>query len=205
MLSAQRFQELAAAYPRLRVAVVGDFCLDRYLEIDGSRAELSIETGLPVYNVTRVRAQPGGAGTIVNNLVALGIGAVHIVGFCGDDGEGYELRRALSALRGVQVDHFLTTPLRATFTYTKPLLQLPGEPPRELNRLDIKNHTATPCELQEELAARVRALASRVDAMILLDQVDEADTGVVGRKVLEAIGEIAGKQPGLWILADSRR
>ena len=45
----------------------------------------------------RVRAQPGGAGTILNNLVALGVGRIVPVGFCGDDGEGYELRRELAS------------------------------------------------------------------------------------------------------------
>ncbi|MCC6819861.1 MAG: carbohydrate kinase, partial [Verrucomicrobia subdivision 3 bacterium] len=50
-MDADRFEAITAQYSRLRVAVVGDFCLDRYLEIDPARAETSIETGLPVYNV----------------------------------------------------------------------------------------------------------------------------------------------------------
>ena len=75
--------------------MVGDFFLDRYLHIDPAKNETSIETGLPVYNVVDVRSQAGAAGTILNNLVALGVGEIHAVGFCGDDGEGYELRRAL--------------------------------------------------------------------------------------------------------------
>src|ERR1700676_2139585 len=97
-----RFSAVTERYSKLRIAVVGDFCLDRYLEIDPARAEISIETGLPVYNVARVRSQPGAAGTIVNNLVALGVGEIFPVGFCGEDGEGYELLRALGALRGVE-------------------------------------------------------------------------------------------------------
>ena len=59
---------------------------------------------MAVYNVVEVRSQPGAAGTILNNLVALGIGEIHAVGFCGDDGEGYELRRALAARAGVNLD-----------------------------------------------------------------------------------------------------
>ena len=80
---------------------MGDFFLDRYLHIDPAKTETSIETGLPVYNVVEVRSQPGAAGTILNNLVALGIGEIHAVGFCGDDGEGYELRQALGRHAGV--------------------------------------------------------------------------------------------------------
>jgi bifunctional ADP-heptose synthase (sugar kinase/adenylyltransferase) len=135
-MTSERFRELTSRYAGLRLVVVGDFCLDRYYEIDPARAEVSIETGLPVHNVTRIRAQPGGAGTIVNNLVALGVGRIVPVGFCGDDGEGFELRRCLSAMPGVVLDHFMTSPERRTFTYGKPLLVKPGRLPVELNRLD---------------------------------------------------------------------
>ena len=98
-----RFKQIISRYPSLCLAVVGDFCLDRYFDIDPAREEISIETNLPVLNITGVRCQPGGAGTILNNLAALGIGEVRPVGFCGDDGEGWELRRALSALPGVNL------------------------------------------------------------------------------------------------------
>src|SRR6185369_4893496 len=81
-----RFQTITGKYPQLRIAVVGDFCLDRYLEIDPTRNEISLETNLPVYNVVNVRSQPGAAGTILNNLVALGIGTIYPVGFSGYDG-----------------------------------------------------------------------------------------------------------------------
>src|SRR5277367_5990139 len=100
-MNSDTLQGIAARYSNLRIAVVGDFCLDRYLEIDPARAEISIETALPVYNVVRVRSQPGAAGTILNNLVALGVGQIFPVGFCGEDGEGYELLRALRSLPGV--------------------------------------------------------------------------------------------------------
>src|SRR3954471_4714631 len=93
-------QQITSRYSTLRVAVGGDFCLDRYLEIDPARAEVSIETGLEVHNVVNVRSQPGAAGTILNNLVALGVAEIFSVGFCGEDGEGFELRRALSTKVG---------------------------------------------------------------------------------------------------------
>ena len=105
-----RFSDIASKYAALRIAVMGDFCLDRYLEIDPGRPEISIETGLPVHNVINVRAQPGGAGTIVNNLSALGVGTILPVGFAGEDGEGYELSGALKALAGVRLDHLLLSP-----------------------------------------------------------------------------------------------
>jgi rfaE bifunctional protein kinase chain/domain len=200
-----RFQTITEKYSKLRVAVVGDFCLDRYLEIDPRKEEVSIETGLPVHNVINVRSQPGGAGTILNNLVALGIGEVWPVGFCGDDGEGYELRRALGVKQGVRLDHFLSVPERRTFTYCKPLVVTHGKPPVELNRLDSKNWTPTPAPVQTRLADAVSALAGEVDAMILLDQVDVSETGVITARLLETVSGIVKERPDLLILADSRR
>ena len=138
-----RFATIAARYAKLKLALVGDFCLDRYLEIDSAIAEISIETQLEVHNVVRVRAQPGGAGTILNNLVALGVGSIYAIGYCGEDGEGFELRRELEQLPGVNLEHFLTTADRRTFTYCKPLVLQGDQPPRELNRLDSKNWSPT--------------------------------------------------------------
>lgn len=200
-----RFDALAARYAGLRLAVVGDFCLDRYLEIDPARGETSIETGLPVHNVVAVRSQPGAAGTVLANLVALGIGTIHAVGFCGDDGEGYELRRALAAAPGVRLDHFLTTPLRRTFTYCKPLICTPGQTPRERERLDSKNWTPTPVEVSGVIAQALTSLTGEVDGIIVMEQTDLPDTGVIAGPVVAALRTIASGRPTLPMLADSRR
>jgi rfaE bifunctional protein kinase chain/domain len=200
-----RFQEIASRYPRLKLAVIGDFCLDRYLEIDPARQETSIETGLPVHNVVRVRAQPGGAGTILNNLVALGIGAIYPVGFSGVDGEGFELRRALQNLPSVRMDYFIETDLRRTFTYCKPLVVESGKAPVELNRLDSKNWTPTPPPVLDQIVRAIESLAEVVDGMVLLDQVDLPETGVICHRVLETVRAVAEKHPRLLTIADSRR
>ncbi|EDY20738.1 PfkB domain protein [Chthoniobacter flavus Ellin428] len=204
-MTPDRLSEIASRYSKLRIAVVGDLCLDRYLEIDPSRAEVSIETGLPVYNVARVRSQPGAAGTILNNLVALGVGQIFPVGFCGEDGEGYELLRALGALPGVDTAHFFQTSARRTFTYCKPLIMEPGQPPRELNRLDSKNWTPTPAEVADRIADSVEKLRGAVDAVILMDQVDVEETGVVTKSVLARVEALEKKAAPIPVLADSRR
>jgi bifunctional ADP-heptose synthase (sugar kinase/adenylyltransferase) len=77
--------------------------------------------------------------------------------------------------------------------------------PEELNRLDTKNWTPTPEVLERQIVEGVRGLANEVDALILLDQVDIAETGVVTRRVLEAVREEAEKRRELLIIADSRR
>ncbi len=204
-MSPARFAEITPRYTRLTVVLVGDFCLDRYLEIDPDRAEVSIETGLTVHNVVGVRSQPGGAGTILNNLLALGVHRVEVVGFCGEDGEGFELQRALASRAGVDTSHFLQTHERRTFTYCKPLVVRPGKPPEELNRLDSKNWSPTPSGIEDQLAAAVRNLAGSADAVVALDQVDVAGTGVITDRMREVLGEVARHRPDLVVLADSRR
>jgi rfaE bifunctional protein kinase chain/domain len=200
-----RFSEIAAKYAALRIAVVGDFCLDRYLEIDPAKAEVSLETGLPVHNVVHVRAQPGGAGTIVNNLAALGVGTILPVGLLGDDGEGYELSSALKGLAGVRLTHLVRTRHRRTFTYCKPLIVEDGKPPIELNRLDLKNWTPTSAWLGGLLVGELEKVAGLVDAVIVLDQVDIPETGVVTPRLLAALKNLVEARPELLVMADSRR
>ncbi len=199
-----RLLQLAERYARLNIAVVGDFCLDRYLDIDPELKEVSIETGRQVHNVVRVRALPGGAGTVVNNLVALGVGAIAPVGVAGDDGEGYELIRALGSLPGVRVDALLRSDRRRTFTYCKPMLLEKNGPPIELDRLDSKNWTPMPPDLEAELIDRATAVVAAADAVVMLDQVDLEETGTVTRSLRNAVADIASRR-GIPVLADCRR
>jgi rfaE bifunctional protein kinase chain/domain len=204
-MKAARFDLLARRYSDLSIAVVGDVCLDRYLEIDPALAETSIETGLTVHNVVNVRSQPGAAGTIMSNLIALGVGEIHAIGFCGRDGEGYELERAMYATKRLSMDGFIQTPLRRTFTYTKPLVRGMGKAPRELSRLDLKNWTPTPAEVEKKLIGAIEAISEKVDTIIVMDQVDVAETGVVTTGVRTALAEVATRRPALPVLADCRR
>ncbi|MFM7100241.1 MAG: PfkB family carbohydrate kinase, partial [Verrucomicrobiota bacterium] len=147
----------------------------------------------------------GGAGTILNNLVALGVGEIRTVGFCGDDGEGYELRQALRRLPGVDSSRLLSTPERRTFTYCKPLLLHATRPPEELHRLDSKNWSPTPPAVEAALLDALEDASGEADAVIILDQVDLPDTGVVTATIREALGRLAIRRPDLLLLADSRR
>jgi rfaE bifunctional protein kinase chain/domain len=201
----RRFKTITSGYSSLSIAVLGDFCLDRYLEIDPARKEISIETGLPVYNVSQVRALPGGAGTIVNNLSALGVSKIYPIGLVGEDGEGYELCRALGQRAGVTTGTLVRTSQRRTFTYCKPMLCQPDGKQQELNRFDFKNWLPTPALLQGLIIGNLDEIAREVDAIIILDQVDVPETGVMTRMVLEKIKSLAKENSDLVIIADSRR
>jgi len=109
------------------------------------------------------------------------------------------------ARRGVNLDHFLQTEQRRTFTYCKPLVVGPGKPPLELNRLDSKNWTPTPTLVQERLIDSIARLSTGVDATVLMDQVDLPETGVVTARVLKAVARLVDEHPRLLFIADSRR
>jgi D-beta-D-heptose 7-phosphate kinase/D-beta-D-heptose 1-phosphate adenosyltransferase len=73
---------------RASVMVVGDVMLDRY--VYGEVERVSPEAPVPIINVAREVAQPGGAGNVVRNLTALGA-AVAFVSLVGDDQAGSDL------------------------------------------------------------------------------------------------------------------
>ena len=96
MLTTALIDRILATVPNRTIGLIGDLFLDRYFDIDPARDEPSVETGLTAYQVTRVRSYPGALGTVLNNLVALGVGTLVPIAILGDDGEGYELRQCLS-------------------------------------------------------------------------------------------------------------
>ena len=64
MLTDDRVEFILSRLPLLTIGVLGDLFLDRYLDIDASLTEPSVETGLDAYQVVRVRSIPGAAGTV---------------------------------------------------------------------------------------------------------------------------------------------
>ena len=198
----RRLSQLLSGFPRVRVLVVGDFFLDKYLILDRRLSEVSLETGLEAYQVVEVRPSPGAAGTVTANLRALGV-RVTALSVIGDDGEGYELKRALHRLR-VGVDPLIVRPGRYTPTYTKPIMREPDGHEHELNRMDIKNRTPLPRELENEIIARLRDLVPHVDGLAIVDQVQERNCGVVTDRVREELARLAREYPEKIFIADSR-
>ncbi len=212
-LSRERLEEVLAVLTDLRVIVVGDFFLDKYLVTDPLLSERSVETGLEARQVTQIRCSPGAAGTVTNNLSALGVGQIHAVGVIGDDGEGFELERGLRAT-GVDTEGLLRSSSRFTPTYTKPMVsESAGE--RELERLDIKNRSlledsnesAVIEQLTNLIDSSIQNPKSKIQnrtAVIVADQVEEHNCGVVTDNVREWICRLAAEDRELIVLADSR-
>ena len=187
----------------IKIAVIGDFCLDKYLYIDERLDEPSIETGETAYQVIGKGIYPGGAGTVANNLRAL-TAQVICIGVTGDDGEGYELNSALKKI-GANTDLMITDPNRCTSTYTKPMKGIPDQKNyRELNRLDFKNFAPMSKETETKVIENLEKAAKEVNAIIVLDQFVEENCGVINANVRTALMKIAKKNANLIIYADSR-
>jgi len=204
LMTRDRLDELISRFSAQRIAVVGDFFLDKYLDVDPALEEVSRETGKPAHQVAAIRVSPGAAGTVVSNLAALGAGEIHAVGFTGEDGEGFELRRSLDRL-GCRTGELAISDERSTPTYLKPRdLTRPGLE-GEHSRYDSKNHTATPRSIEDHVIRALEELIPQVDAIIVLDQVEEEDCGVVTANVRSAVARLASQHPERIFWADSRR
>jgi rfaE bifunctional protein kinase chain/domain len=203
-MNLSRVSEILAALPKRKVAVVGDFCVDRTLHIDPAISDTSRETGLPIHQVVRVVPEPGGGANVVKDVAALGVGGVYPVGYLGLDGEGFELGRLFDAL-GVERDFLQFTEARHTPVYTKPVVVESDAPPRPLNRLDIFPREPMDEALEAQLIEHLHQAFEKADVVIVADYDEPGKHGVISMPVREALNELARNHPETPVLADSRR
>ena len=198
-----RLTELLTGFQPLRIAVVGDLFLDQWFQIDPSLEELSVETALTAWQITQMSASAGAAGTVLNNLRALGVGQLYAVSFTGDDGNGWTTRHLLTQ-QNIDTTHVQTVPERMTPSYIKPMFRRESRW-EEGNRLDVKNRLPTPAWVEDKLMASLDTLAQHVDAIIALDQLVEANTGVITTRIRNKLAQLGQLYPYLRIYADSRK
>jgi len=197
-----RLRAILEGFEEVSLLVVGDFFLDKYMVMDRALSEVSLETGLEAHQVVEARCSPGAAGTVTSNLRALDVD-VTVLGVIGDDGEGYELKRGL-VQRGVHIHPLIERDDLFTPTYTKPMMRELDGREHEINRLDIKNRTPLPRLAQEQILERLRTCVPQVDGVIVADQVEEWNCGVITDRVREEIARLAQQYPEIVFAADSR-
>ena len=202
-MTSERLQQILSTFPQLRVAVIGDYFLDKYLECDPELAEVSLETGKTAHQVVQVRHSPGAAGNIVSNLIALGAGTVYAVGFTGDDGEGYELRKDLNSL-GCCTQWLFTDEAQNTPVYLKPRVMGISGLDGERERYDTKNRSKLPNNLERKFIEALPHICSQVDAVIIADQVNEPEFGVITTNMRAAIIQQAQVHSDMLFWVDSR-
>lgn len=202
MRDVSRIIELLDHTDRVSVAVIGDFCLDKYLYIDPARDELSVETGLTAYQVDHKYIAAGAGGTITNNLCAIGVHTV-CIGLIGEDGEGAELLKALRSV-GADTSHMVSDESVCTNTYTKPMRLTEDGSYHEMNRLDFRNFVPPSKELTDRMIGELESVLDDIDAVIVIDQFFQRNAGAVTDYFRARINALAGARRDRIFFADSR-
>jgi len=142
------------------VLVIGDLMVDHY--IWGSATRLSPEAPVPIVNVKNESTTLGGAGNVVQNLVALGAN-VTVAGVIGHDGPGRQLIEILES-EGVKTNTIIEDSSRSTTVKTRILV---GS--HQLVRVDREVTEAISAALEEELIAGIIANIAGADIVLLSD------------------------------------
>ena len=201
-MNIEQLENILLKLKDISILVLGDYFLDKYIFIDPALNEKSIETSLTAYQVAEKKLTPGAAGTVTNNLRALGVGKVIALGVIGEDGDGYELVKGLQAT-GVLTGNILLTSERVTPTYMKSII-MEADAGREINRIDIKNRLTTSGWIEDLIIEKLLRLSCEVDAIVVMDQVTEKDCGTVTGRVRKTLAELGKTSSDLVIYADSR-
>ena len=195
-MTREKLQRLLDDIKSVKVAVVGDFCLDAYWFIDASMSELSVETNQPTRPVSQQRYTPGGAGNVANNLAAIGVKEVMAFGVIGNDPFGTAMDAILKG-SGINTDNLLVQSDNwATHTYAKPYIE-----GNELNRVDFGNFNRLAKETADDLIARLINSVGDVDIIIINQQVP---SGIHTEYFKKRVVEVILKYPEKIFIADSR-
>jgi len=197
-----RLEEIISKIPQTKVAVLGDFFLDLYIQLDRSLSEFSLETHKEAFQAVNLRGQPGTAGVVINNLTALGAQSAAIA-YIGNDGNGYTLKKALEA-QNTNTLYLIETSERFTPTYTKPMMQEVDGSNIELNRIDIINRSPNSSTLNQALADYVRKAIQTYDGILVVEQVKQDGFGTMSPLLRRVLTELAGSYPQKTIMVDSR-
>ncbi|MDB6128501.1 MAG: hypothetical protein JWM35_2397, partial [Verrucomicrobia bacterium] len=170
---------------KLRILVVGDVMLDRYIWGDATR--ISPEAPVPVIDVDRESWTAGGAGNVALNIAALGAQCT-VAGYFGDDDAGRKLRQTLHEKH---ITALSTPGTGQTIVKTRVMVQR-----QQLCRIDRESpptHYHFAAGQAEALLAKEIAAA---DAVILSDYAK----GILDDKMIATVAALAKKSGKLVAL-----
>ena len=202
-MTEKRLKEITDRFPEIRIAVIGDFFLDKYLDTDPRIMEHSVESGKNAHQVMAIRHSPGAAGTAVENLASLDAGKIHTIGIVGDDGEAYDLFHDLHDM-GCITDGLVRAPDRMTPTYLKPRNLTDPSLTGEHERYDTKNRSPSPPEYIQQVIEYLDKILPELKALIISDQVEMDNCGVITEEVRNVLADRALRCPDVKFVADSR-
>jgi rfaE bifunctional protein kinase chain/domain len=180
----------------VRIAIIGDFCLDAYWFVDVSKSEISIETGHPTEPVRQQKYSLGGAGNVAHNLAAMGVMDIKAFGVTGNDPFGVEMVKIMQNA-GIFTDRILVQNENwSTHVYIKPY-----EGENEKNRIDFGNFNELSNDTADLLIDGLKQDAGKIDLIIINEQVlSGIHTSYFKKILIETITLF----PGKIFIADSR-
>jgi len=180
-MSLSRAEEILSRLPSVRVLVVGDLMLDRY--ITGFVDRISPEAPVPVVRVDEESSAVGGAGNVATNVAALGA-ACHVVGCVGDDDDGRVLVETLARV-GVGVEGVLSLPGRPTTVKTRVLARR-----QQVVRVDREHDGDIDPDVVEQMVGVLERLDDPSQVVILEDY----NKGVLVERVIRtALAQGSGR------------
>ena len=188
-MTPERVEEILTRFRTVRVLVVGDLMLDRYLT--GHVDRISPEAPVPVVRVNAETTAVGGAGNVAANVAALGAGC-DIVGCVGDDEDGRIVLEALSQV-GVGIDGALTLTGRPTTVKTRVLARR-----QQVVRVDREQDGDMDDGVAERLVRAIEGPGRDADVIVLEDY----NKGVLVERV---IGAALAGGPGRPSVVDPKR
>jgi rfaE bifunctional protein kinase chain/domain len=183
------------AFAGRHVVVVGDVILDEYLF--GKPARISREAPVLILRFSERQVFLGGAANAANNVHALGA-RVTPVGVIGPDGAGEELL-ALFRGAGIATDGIVTESGHTTPMKTRIMAGGYQATRQQVVRVDREPSGEPQPTTEDALLARLTALGSRIDAIVISDY----GYGTVTPRIFEHVKTIA-RSANAVVSVDSR-
>lgn len=182
-MNTKELQSILKKIKDVKIAVVGDFCLDAYWFIDESKSEISIETGQKTRTIREQKYSLGGAGNVTANIAALGVGDIRTFGVLGGDPFGAEMAKIMEQT-GIKTNNLLVQNENwSTHVYAKPYV---GDV--EEGRIDFGNFNELSNETVDKLIENLKNEVPEVDVVIINQQVlSGIHTEYFKKKLLEVI------------------
>lgn len=174
----------------IRCLVVGDLMLDEYLW--GKTDRISPEAPVQVVDVLREELRLGGAGNVVNNLVALGA-RVAVCSVIGGDGNGAALLDDFKR-RNVTVDGIFSDPLRRTSRKTRVVASN-----QQIVRIDRESRDPLSEAMESQVCSWISAHADQFSVILVSDYLK----GVLTPRVIETIVKAAAPK-AIPVLVDPK-
>ena len=173
MINLQRARELISKFSDIKIAVVGDVILDKYLW--GEVERISPEAPVPIVDVKKETLSLGGASNVANNIVSLDA-TTYMIGIIGNDENGRLIENLIKE-KGI-TPVLIKDNTRPTIEKTRVIAVS-----QQLLRIDREERKPIDKEIEEKLLQALREIENQVDGFIVSDY----GKGVITERIIDYI------------------